>query len=55
MTTHNQQALLRIARDIRKNSPLISKKLRKAGVKADPELLLVVAQYLRALNKLAKT
>jgi hypothetical protein len=49
------KALESAAREIRKNSPIIRKKLRAAGVKPDPALVLVVAQYYRALNKLAKT
>ena len=47
-------ALKRIARDIKKNSPIIRRKLIKAGVKPDPVLVFFAAQYYDALKKLAK-
>jgi phenylacetate-coenzyme A ligase PaaK-like adenylate-forming protein len=54
VSKRTRQALRRIARDIRKNSPIIRKKLRKAGVKPDPALVFSAAKFYRALNKLAK-
>jgi len=47
-------ALKRIARDIKKNSPIIRRKLIKAGVKPDPVLVFFAAKYYDALKKLAK-
>jgi hypothetical protein len=48
------KALEAAAREIRKNSPIIRRKLRKAGVKPDPALVFSAAQYYEALKKLAK-
>jgi hypothetical protein len=54
MSKKNKMALKRILRDIRKYSPLIRRKLIKAGVKPDPVLVFFAAKNYRALNKLAK-
>lgn len=49
-----KQALKRIARNIKKNSPIIRRKLIQAGVKPDPVLVFFAAKYYGALKKLAK-
>ena len=54
MSKKQKQALKRIARDIRKNSPLIRRKLIKAGVKPDAVLVFFAAKNYGALKKLAK-
>ena len=55
MSKKQKQALKRINRDIKVNSPLIRRKLIKAGVKPDSVLVFVAAQYFDALNKLARS
>ena len=54
MSKKQRQALKRIARDIRVNSPIIRRKLLKAGVKPDPVLVFFAAKNYGALKKLAK-
>lgn len=54
MSKKQKQALKRIARNIKKNSPIIRRKLIKAGVKPDPVLVFFAAKYYGALKKLAK-
>ena len=55
MSKKNKQALRRLAREIRENTPRIKRKLAKAGVKPDPALVLSAAKYYHALNKLARS
>jgi hypothetical protein len=54
MSQKNLRALKTLARNYRKNKPLIEKKLRKAGVKPDPALVFTASMYYDALNRLAK-
>ena len=54
MSKETYRALLALARSYRKNRPRIEKKLRKAGVKADPAVVFSVAMYYDCLNRLAK-
>ena len=54
MSKKQKLALKRIARDIKKNSPIIRRKLIKAGVKPDPVLVFFAAKNYDALKKLAK-
>ena len=54
MSKKNRQALKRIVRDIKANSPVIRRKLIKAGVKPDPVLVFFAAKNYLALKKLAK-
>ncbi len=55
VSNQTMRALERLAKNVRKNTPLIERKLKKAGVKPDPALVFSAAMYYRALNKLAKT
>jgi len=48
------RTLKALAANVRKYSPRIEKKLRKAGVKPDLVLVFVAAMYYPALNRLAK-
>ena len=54
MSKESRRALLALARSYRKNKPRIEKKLRKAGLKADPAVVFSVATYYECLNRLAK-
>lgn len=54
MTRELKRALREAARNIRKYSPRIRKKLRKAGVKPDPTLVFAAAKHYEVLDKLAK-
>ena len=55
MNNQTMRALERLAKNVRKNTPLIERKLKKAGVKPDPALVFSAAKYYQALNKLAKS
>jgi hypothetical protein len=54
MSKKNKLALLQALKEVKKNTPVIERKLAKAGVKPDPVLLFFAAKNYRALNKLAK-
>lgn len=54
MSKEQIRALRILARNIRKNSPRIERKLRKAGIKPDPALVYTAAKYYDALDRLAK-
>ena len=54
MSKEQIRALRILARNIRKNSPRIERKLRKAGIKTDPALVYTAAKYYDALDRLAK-
>jgi hypothetical protein len=54
MSKEQIRALRILARNIRKNSPRIEKKLREAGIKPDPALVYTAAKYYDALDRLAK-
>jgi hypothetical protein len=54
MSKKQIRALRVLARNIRKNSPRIERKLRKAGIKTDPALVYTAAKYYDALDRLAK-
>jgi len=47
-------ALARAFKEIKKNTPKVIRKFKKAGIRPDPALVFVIAQHYRALNKLAK-
>jgi hypothetical protein len=49
-----EQTLLQLARNVKKNSPIVRRKLREAGLKPDPTLVLATAMYFDALDRLAK-
>ena len=55
VSNQTKRALERLAKNVRKNTPIIERKLKKAGVKPDPALVFSAAMYYKALNKLAKT
>ncbi len=55
MSRKQKSALRRAFQEIKKNTPKVERKFKKAGIKPDPALVFVIAQYYRALNKLAKT
>jgi hypothetical protein len=48
------RALKVLAANIRKNTPRIEQKLRRAGIKPDPALVYTAAKYYEALDRLAK-
>ena len=54
MSKKQIRALRALAANVRKNTPRIEKKLRKAGLKADPAVVFSVAMYYDCLNRLAK-
>lgn len=54
MSKKQIRALRALAANVRKYTPRIEKKLRKAGIKPDPALVFVAAMYYPALNRLAK-
>jgi hypothetical protein len=54
MSKETYRALLALARSYHKNKPRIEKKLRKAGLKADPAVVFTVAIYHDCLNRLAE-
>jgi hypothetical protein len=54
MSNKQKRALARAFKEIKKNTPTVERKFKKAGVKADPALVFAIAQSYRTLNKLAK-
>jgi hypothetical protein len=54
MSKKQLRALRALAANIRKYTPRIEKKLRKAGIKPDPALVYTAAKYYDALDRLAK-
>ena len=54
MSKEQMRALKELAASVRKNTPRLEKKLRKAGLKADPALVFSVAMYYDCLDRLAK-
>jgi len=54
MSKEQLRALRALAANVRKYTPRIEKKLRKAGLKADPAVVFSVAMYYDCLNRLAK-
>ena len=54
MSKEQIRALRALAANIRKYTPRIEKKLRKAGIKPDPALVYTAAKYYDALDRLAK-
>ena len=49
-----EQALLHLARNVKRNSPVIRQKLREAGMDPNPSLVFATAMYFDALDRLAK-
>lgn len=49
-----EQTLIQLARNVKKNSPMIRRKLLEAGVKPEPSLVFATAMYFDALDRLAK-
>ena len=54
MSNKQRRALRVLAANVRKYTPRIEKKLRKAGIKPDPALVYTAAKYFDALDRLAK-
>ncbi len=54
MSKKQLRALRALAANVRKYTPRIEKKLRKAGIKPDPALVYTAAKYYDALDRLAK-
>jgi hypothetical protein len=52
MSKEMRRTLLTLARNYSKNKPRIEKRLRKAGLKADPAVVFTVAIYSDCLNRL---
>ncbi len=48
-----RKALLQLARRVKKNTPIIKKRLRAAGIKPKPALVFAAAMNLGALDRLA--
>jgi len=54
MSKKQVMALREIARNVKKNSPIIRRKLRAAGMKPDSTFVFVAAKYYSALKRLAR-
>ena len=54
MSREQLHALRVLAANVRKYTPSLEKKLRKARLKADPTVVFSVAMYYDCLNRLAK-
>jgi hypothetical protein len=54
LDARTRKALLQLARRVKKNTPIIEKRLRAAGIKPNPELVFAAAMNLGALDRLAK-
>lgn len=54
MTVQVKKAVVSLNRNIKRNTPRVIKKLSKAGVKADGNIIFSVAKYYDALGKLAR-
>jgi hypothetical protein len=49
-----EKVLIQLARSVKRNSPIIRERLRKAGVEPNPSLVFATAMYFDALDRLAK-
>ena len=49
-----RKVIASLEKNIRENTPKIERKLKKAGIKADPALVYAAAKYYKTLKKLAK-
>ena len=49
-----RKAIASLKKSIRENTPKIERKLKKAGIKADPALVYSSAKFYKTLKKLAK-
>jgi hypothetical protein len=55
MSPQARRALIELARSVKKNTPRVIQKLRKAGVKRpNPALVYTAAKYYDCLDRLAK-
>lgn len=55
MSPQARRALIELARNVKKNTPRVVKKLREAGVKKpNPALVYTAAKYYDCLDRLAK-
>jgi hypothetical protein len=54
MSVTMKKALREIQRNVEKHTPVVERKLAKAGIQADPAVVFVAAQYYDTLQKLAK-
>ncbi len=54
LDARTRKALLQLARRVKKNTPIIEKRLRAAGIEPDPALVFAAAMNLGALDRLAK-
>ena len=55
MTEEQIKALLELARNVKKNTPKVLKRFRKAGIKKpNPALVYTMAKYYDCLERLAK-
>jgi hypothetical protein len=55
MTNEQIRALRELARNVKKNTPRVIRKLRKAGIKKpNPALVYTAAKYYDCLDRLAK-
>jgi hypothetical protein len=53
MSNKQVMALREIARNVKKYSPIVRRKLRAAGMKPDPSFVFVAAKYYPCLKRLA--
>jgi hypothetical protein len=55
MSPEARRALIDLARNVKKNSPRVRERLRKAGIrKPNPALVYTAAKYYDCLDRLAK-
>ncbi len=54
MSTANQKALRELKKTVEKHTPLVEKRLSRAGISSDPAIVFSIAQYYDTLKKLAK-
>jgi hypothetical protein len=54
LDARTRKALLQLARRVKKNTPIIEKRLRAAGIEPNPALVFAAAMNFGALERLAK-
>jgi phenylacetate-coenzyme A ligase PaaK-like adenylate-forming protein len=54
LDANTRRALLQMARNVKKNSPIIRRRLRAAGVKPNPAMVFIASLNFDALERLAK-
>lgn len=54
MSKQQRRALQNLKESIRRNAPIVERKITQAGTKPDPALVYAAAKYYPALKRLAK-